>query len=156
MKARDVMTKQVYTVRPSDSAKKAADLICRHQIAGLPVIDENNKVVGVVSEKDILKKIYPSYDEFHRDPIGSMNFEEMEKNFQDVNGLKVKDIMATPPITAPPDMPILKIGSMMILKRIRRVPIVDGQGKLLGIVSQGDIHRSACYSYLPAEYLLKV
>lgn len=151
MKVEEVMTKDVYTVKPDDLASKAVALICKHNIAGLPVVDEENKVVGVVSEKDLLSKMYPGYDEFQRDPVGSMDFENMELNYYDVSKLKIKEVMSSPPITALPDTPILKIGSMMILNKIRRIPIVDKAGKLLGIVSQGDIHRTVFHCYLPIE-----
>lgn len=151
MKAKDVMTKKVYAVRSDDLVSKAVNLICKHNIAGLPIVDEGNKVVGVVSEKDLLSKMYPGYDEFQRDPVGAMDFEKMELNYYDVSKLKVKEVMSSPPITATPDTPVLKIGSMMILNKIRRIPIVDESGKLLGIVSQGDIHRSVFHCYLPIE-----
>lgn len=151
MKAKNVMTTLVHTVKPDDKVGKAVYLICRHNIAGLPVVNDQNKVVGVVSEKDILKAMYPSYGEFYEDPISAMDFEKMEENFKDVNGLLIKDIMTSPPITAGPETPILKVGSLMILKRIRRVPIVDDEGKLLGIVSEGDVHRAVFKCYLPVK-----
>ncbi len=151
MKAQDIMTKKVYAVKQDDSVSKAVNLICKNNIAGLPVVDEEGKVVGVVSEKDLLSKMYPGYDEFQRDPVGSMDFEKMELNYYDVSKLKVKEVMSKPPITATPDTPVLKIGSMMILNKIRRIPIVNEAGKLVGIVSQGDIHRSVFHCYLPVE-----
>jgi CBS domain-containing protein len=149
MKAKEVMTTYVHKVKPEDKVSKAVYLICRHNIAGLPVVDDQDKVVGVISEKDILKAMYPDYAQFHQDPISAMDFEKMEENFRDVNSMKVKEVMSAPPITATPDTPILKIGSLMILKRIRRVPIVDKEGKLLGIISEGDVHRSVFRCYLP-------
>ncbi len=153
MKAKDVMTKLVYTVKPEEKVGNAVYYICRYKFAGLPVVNEENKVVGVVSEKDILKAMYPTYEEFYINPLQAMDFEEMEQNYQEVNNLKVKEIMSSPAITATLETPLLKIGSLMILKKIRRVPIVSEDEKLVGIISQGDIHRAVFHCYLPYEKL---
>ncbi len=141
LKAIDVMTEVIFTVQPEDSLRKAAEIIVKYRIAGLPVVDEEKRLVGVLSEKDILKTIYPSYDEFNMETLASMNFEDMEDRYRDISKIKVKDIMTKKVFTALEDTPILKLASMMILKKIRRIPIVK-EGIVVGIVSQGDVHRA--------------
>jgi|Deesub1362A_J573_1020465.scaffolds.fasta_scaffold12339_4 CBS domain-containing protein len=151
MKVKDIMTKMVHSVKPEEKVGKAVYYICRYNIAGLPVVDEKGKVVGVISEKDILKEMYPGYEEFYSSPLSAMDFEEMEQNYREVNNLKAKDVMTSPAITVTPETPVLKAGSLMILKKIRRLPVVDDEGKLTGIISQGDIHRAVFRCYVPLE-----
>lgn len=142
MKAKDIMNENVYVVRPDDSVKQAAELICRHSIAGVPVVNDIGELIGIVSEKDLIHAMYPDYGEFNWSTIKNMDFEEIENNYHDMHNVKVKEIMIGNVITATPDTPILKLGSVMLLERVRRIPIVIGN-KLVGIVSQGDVHRAA-------------
>lgn len=83
MRTKNVMTTLVHTVKPDDKVSRAVYLICRHNIAGLPVVNDRNKVVGVISEKDILKAICPNYGEFYQDPVSAKDFEKMEENFRE-------------------------------------------------------------------------
>lgn len=80
MRVAEIMTKEVLTVKGDDSLAQAARLICCHHISGLPVVDERGKLVGIVSEKDILKAIYPSQAEFCEDPGAHMDFETVESS----------------------------------------------------------------------------
>lgn len=141
MKVRDIMKTDVYSVKPDDSLTKVASIICGKKVSGVSVVDESGKLVGIISEKDLLKAIYPTYEEFWEYPVHQMDFEEMEDRVEDMSRRKVEEIMTTPVITVPSDTPILKVASLMIRRRIRRVPVVDGD-KLVGIVSQGDIHQA--------------
>jgi len=141
MRVAEIMTKEVLTVKGDDSLAQAARLICRHHISGLPVVDEEGKLVGIVSEKDILKVVYPSQAEFCEDPGAHMDFEAMEDRYKDMSRVKMEEIMTRRVITVSPDTPVLKAVSTMILKKIRRVPVVE-QDRLVGIVSQGDVHQA--------------
>lgn len=141
MKISEIMKKDVFTVTPDDLIKKVALLIYRHHISGIPVVDNEECLAGIISEKDVLKAMYPTYEEFFEDPLTNMDFERMEDRYKDVGSHPVKEIMTTKVITLPPDTPIVKAASTMILRRIRRIPVVH-DGKLVGIVSQGDIHQT--------------
>lgn len=141
MKVREIMKTDVYSVKPDDPLTNVAAIICGKKVSGVSVVDESGKLVGIISEKDLLKAMYPSYEEFWEYPVYQMDFEEMEIRVEDMSRRKVKEIMTTPVITVPSDTPILKVASLMIRRRIRRVPVVDGD-KLVGIVSQGDIHQA--------------
>ncbi len=141
MKVSDIMTKRVLTAKKDDPIKEVAKLIYENRISGIPIVDNENRLVGIVSEKDILKSMYPSYDEFFEDPLPNMDFERMEERYKDAGNHQVKEIMTSNVLTLPPDTPILKAASTMILKRVRRIPIIES-GKLVGIISQGDIHQA--------------
>ncbi|MFQ5561852.1 MAG: CBS domain-containing protein, partial [Nitrospinota bacterium] len=73
--------------------------------------------------------------------MNNINFESMEDRYEDIFNKPVSEVMSTTLTTAGPDTPILKVASLMILKKIRRVPIVEGD-KVVGIVTQGDIHQA--------------
>jgi CBS domain-containing protein len=140
MKVSEIMKTTVYSVRSNDPLSKVASLICRTKVSGISVIDEG-KIVGIVTERDLLKAMYPSFEEFWEDPTGHMDFEYMEQRYEDVSKKKVKDHMSTPVITIPPDTPIMKAASLLIRKHLRRLPIVK-DGEVVGIISQGDIHQA--------------
>lgn len=139
MRVEEIMNKNVTTVTADEDLAKVARLICGHKVAGIPVVDEEGGVVGIVSEKDILRSMYPSYAEFTENPSEHMDFERMEERAIDLYSMKVRDVMSANPVTVTPDCPVMKAASMMVARRFRRLPVVDG-GRLVGIVSQGDVH----------------
>lgn len=139
VKVEEVMNRSVLTVTPEQTLDEAAKIICDHKMSGLPVVDERGGVIGILSEKDILRAMYPSYAEFTANPTEHMDFEAMELRCVDLFSIRVRDAMRTNPVTVPPDCPVLRAASLMVLRRFRRLPVVD-EGKLVGIVSQGDVH----------------
>jgi CBS domain-containing protein len=141
MKVEEIMTRSTKSVHPDDTIKAVAVLICTNHISGVPVVDDEERIVGIISEKDIIKAMYPNYVEFLYDPVRSRNLEETEERYEDLLSRKVDDLMVRDVASITPDTPILKAASMMIIKKVRRLPVVD-QGKLVGIVSQGDIHQA--------------
>ena len=147
MKVEEIMNRKVLTVRSDESVAKVAALICLNNISGVPVVNEENRLVGIVSEKDILRAMYPSYTEFHDDPVRSRDFEDMETRYPNVVHLKVEEVMTSKVITASPHDPLLKAASTMILRKVRRLPVVE-EGELVGIISQGDIHQAIFKAYL--------
>ncbi|HIJ82639.1 MAG: CBS domain containing rane protein [Magnetococcales bacterium] len=138
----DVMTRNVRTARKDDTIRTVADIICSQKISGLPVIDEDNHLVGVISEKDILNALLPSYHEFLDDPIRSRDFESMEKSYHAVLTKTVGSLMTTKIFSSSPKDPIMKAASQMALHKIRRIPVVEGGDRLAGIISLGDIHKA--------------
>jgi CBS domain-containing protein len=147
VKVEEIMNRKVLTVRSDESVAKVAALICLNNISGVPVVNEENRLVGIVSEKDILRAMYPSYTEFHDDPVRSRDFEDMETRYPNVVHLKVEEVMTSKVITASPHDPVLKAASAMILRKVRRLPVVE-EGELVGIISQGDIHQAIFKAYL--------
>jgi CBS domain-containing protein len=141
MKVEEIMIRNVKYVRPNSNIKDVAILICTNHISGVPVVDYDGKLAGIISEKDIIKAMYPSYIDFYYDPVRSRDFEETEGRYAELMELKVENLMSRNVLVIDPDTQILKAGSLMVLKKIRRLPVVD-KGKIVGIVSMGDIHQA--------------
>ena len=93
MKVKEIMSREIITVTPETLLKKAVAILAKQKISGLPVVNKDNKLVGIISEKDILRAMYPSYAEFYENPVNSRNSELFEKKSQNILCLKVADIM---------------------------------------------------------------
>ncbi|MBF0136170.1 MAG: CBS domain-containing protein [Magnetococcus sp. DMHC-1] len=142
MLVREVMIKSVRTVKAGDSVRAVAAIICTNKISGLPVVDEQMKLIGLISEKDILNTLLPSYHDFLEDPIGARDFVGMEKSYSAVLQREVSSLMTKKLFTISPDDPVMKAASQMALHNFRRMPVVEKDGTLAGIVSLGDIHKA--------------
>lgn len=150
MKVADVMNKHVEYVTTDTSVIE----VCRHifgrGVNGLPVC-KDKKVVGFITERDILSKLYPSIDEYIDDPFHASDFEEMEEKASEVLSLTAKDVMSTNPATVTSDTPVLQAQSLMFIHKVGRLPVIDKNGELIGIISKGDIFRAIVGKKLPFE-----
>ena len=113
MIAKDIMTSNVCTIRPEANAQEAAQLLSQKRISGLPVVNPDGKIIGIVTEADIISKV-------------------------NREGLLVADIMSHEVITVDEETSVSEIASLLTQRRIKRVPVVQ-KGKLVGIVSRADI-----------------
>ena len=142
--AGEVMTTDVVFVKMDDTLETAAEIMARHGIAGVPVVENGEGVVGVISEKDFL---------FHMGGEDARSFMEVvAKCLRDkgcvaipMRRQKAEDIMTSPAITVREDTPVSEIATIFTEKEINRVPVTDDGGRLLGIVAREDIVR---YSFL--------
>jgi CBS domain-containing protein len=141
MKVHEVMTSAVVTARPDATLKEAALLLAEHGISGLPVVNDEGAVVGVVSEADILAKETAAENERHgvahwlldaRDPWRETRFAART----------VEEAMSSPVRTIDPDRPVVEAATRMLEEGINRLPVVDPHGKLVGLVSRGDLVRA--------------
>ncbi|OGW40336.1 MAG: hypothetical protein A2Y97_10420 [Nitrospirae bacterium RBG_13_39_12] len=137
MEVNDIMTKKVHTIDPSQSLKECAELMNKYRANGLVVL-ENNKPIGVITKADIFKAILPRYPEIIDDERHMTDLEYIEERAHKLYVMKVSDIMSTPPITVSSDMPVIRAGSLMILRRVKQVPVVD-KNTLVGIITFTDI-----------------
>lgn len=148
MNIRDVMNRNVITCKPEDTLSQLAKLFGENHISGMPVVDKG-KVVGVVSETDLLKLFktpefsgelwLPSPFEIIEIPIRNLlRLEEFKKALENLKVLPVKDIMMTPVRSISPDAGLEEASSMMVKYKINRLPVIEN-GKLVGIVARSDI-----------------
>ncbi len=140
MLVRDVMTTGVVTAGKKDSVRSVmAKMISRH-CGAIPVVDDDNSLLGMVSVRDVLLPLYPNYGDYIHDGVRSRDFIGMEEGYADVLTKSVEEVMSLNPLTVAPSDPILQAASYMGLKNFRRIPVVE-RGKLAGMVSIGDINR---------------
>jgi len=137
MKVSEIMTKQVFSIGSDSSLKECAEVLKKCQSNGLVVVDRG-KTVGVITKADVFKAILPRYPDIIEDERHMADFEYIEERVHKLFELKVSEIMGSPAITVSSDMPIIRAGSLMIVRRVKQVPVVDG-GKLVGIVTLTDI-----------------
>jgi len=138
MLVKDAMCKDVKTCSKDSTVKDIATIMCFNKISGLPVVD-GDQLVGIISEKDVLCSMFPDMKELV-DSGANPDFEAMENDYQGILEKNVADMMTTVVATVTPEMPILRAASMMWLRKIRRIPVTEGN-KLVGILSMGDVHK---------------
>ena len=148
MKVQDIMRRSIITISEDTPVKEIGRLIFSLGIAGLPVV-KDKKLIGIVTEKDILARFHPSIQEYMEDPIHASDFEKMEESLGDFLNVPAKTIMSKNLISASPNTPLIKAHSLMVLNKISRLPIVDKNMEILGIVSQGDIFRQLVKKEIP-------
>ncbi len=139
MQVKDIMTTSVKTVTPATALIKVVSLMCLYRYSGIPVV-ENGKLIGIISEKDVLHSLLPSLDDF-MGSMSSIDFSELMKDYGTVVQGTVADLMTNKVMTVSPDMHILKAASVMAGNRFRRIPVTEGD-TLVGMLSLGDVHKA--------------
>jgi len=129
---KDVMTAEVVAVRRDTTFKELAAVLRRYRVSALPVVDDAGRVIGVISEADLLAK------EALADP-GVMAEVLHRKDVRKAEGLTAGDLMTSPPVTAAPEDQVEQAARMMHFMRIKRLPVVNSGGQLVGIVSRSDV-----------------
>jgi CBS domain-containing protein len=142
MKAEDVMTRAVITIDPDATVLQAARLMLQHHISGLPVVDKDGRLVGVLSEGDFLRRRETKTEhkrsrwlEFLMGPG------RMAAEYSHSHGSKVSEVMTTDVQSVEEVAPLEDIVALMERKRIKRVPVVCG-GELVGIVTRSNLMRA--------------
>lgn len=134
----DVMTKDVITVKKNAGLHETARLLAENKISGMPVIDEENHVIGIVTEADILYMAGMKRDHTFKDILLHIIGEPVPKR---KNGKTVADVMTSPAITTKPEADIREVAKILDEKRIKRLPVVDEENRLIGIISRANIIR---------------
>ncbi len=145
MLAKDIMTVDVITARPDDTVEDVIKLIVENKISGVPVIDEERKVIGIVTEGDLIirsQKLHiPSYIQILGGIIYLDDPDDFREELKKAIAVKVGDVMTGNPITVEEDTPVEEIATIMSDSGVNRLPVVRDD-KLVGIVSRADIVRS--------------
>ena len=140
MKAQDVMVSPVITVSEDSTIRDLAKLLLANRISAVPVLDSGGKLIGIVSEADLLHRTETGTERPSSWWLSLISGERaLAAEYIQSHALKVKDVMATDIQTAHPDTPLVEIADMFEEKHIKRVPIVDNAGELVGIVSRANI-----------------
>jgi CBS domain-containing protein len=146
MFARDIMSRNVITVTRETTIKEIARILTEHKISGVPVVDGEGRVVGVVSEGDLIyqdKKLHtPAFLEILGGVIYLEDPKRVGQELMKMTAAKAVEIMTTKIYTVKEDTPVSDIATLMIDRQVNRVPVLDSEGKLAGIVSRQDLIKS--------------
>lgn len=142
------MNRQVEFVTTETPVIDISSIIFGRSINGVPVVDKL-KLVGFVTERDILSKFFPTVGEYVEDPFREGDFENMERKVDEIFGLRAKHIMSRNPISVKETTPLLRAQSLMFLNKIGRLPVINEKGHLVGILSKSDIFRAVVGQKIP-------
>ena len=139
-KVRDVMTTRVVAVRGNATFKDLATLLTEYRISAFPVLDEAGKVIGVVSEADMLsKEALVAAMGVQAARLGRIAGSPHHDEFAKAAAVTAADLMTKPPVVVTPDEPVTNAARLMYHGRVKRLPVVGEKGQLVGIVSRADV-----------------
>lgn len=147
--AKEVMTAPVISVKPDTSLKRAAEILDENRFSGMPVVDDEDKLIGIISETDILRYTQQIIGQPLRDPhhvftkgkevlhvdITHRGVEVIEL----VASTAVETLMTTEVISATEDTPLFEVSRLMYENSINRIPVTDKNNKLLGVITRADL-----------------
>ncbi len=131
----DVMTRDVVTVTKDADIHEVASLLSEKAISGMPVVDEQQVVIGVITEADVISMSGVRKGHTVREIIGHL----LGKPVPEGGKGTVGDFMSVPPVTVRPESSLRDAAALLDKRRIKRLPVVDETGRLLGIISRADI-----------------
>ncbi|MBE3036738.1 MAG: CBS domain-containing protein [Candidatus Atribacteria bacterium] len=144
--AREIMNKKVITIKKDASINELSELLVNNKISGVPVLDENGNLAGIVSEGDIIVQNsdlhFPRYFKLLDAIIYLESLNKFKRSLQKHLATKVEDIMTVKVKTAGEDTPINEIADIMLDSRVNRLPVMDKNNKLVGIITRADILKS--------------
>jgi len=147
MKVSQIMTKDIISIAPEASAQEALSLLDKMKISGLPVLDQNKKLVGMFTEKEIIARILPSYVE----NVGDFKYEENPKSVRlkvlSFVDLKVREVMRKEVVTVDEDATLCEVAHIMLMQKARRIPVLNKQKQVVGIASRGDLIKALFSEY---------
>lgn len=141
----DLMTRDPIVVQPETALKEVIKILVDRSIGGLPVVDQSGKVVGVISESDLMWQetgaTPPPYIVLLDAVIYLESPARYEQELHKALGQTVADVMTKDAVTIAPDKPIKEAAQLMHNRRVRRLPVVDENNQLVGILTRSDIVR---------------
>jgi len=132
---RDVMTRNVVTVRKDADIHEVSNLLSDRGISGMPVVDDQHVVIGVITEADVLSMSGVRRGHTIREIIRHLRGEPLPERAEGTVG----DFMSVPPVVVHPEADLKEAATILDKRKIKRLPVVDEAGRLLGIISRADI-----------------
>ena len=145
LRVRDIMTAPVIMVKPDTTVRELADILAQNKISGVPVVDDQDRVLGMVSEADVILQDadlhFPYYIQFLESIIYLQSVHRFEERFRKAFGSKVSQIMTKEVVSTSPDETVRQAATLMGDRNVNRLPVTE-DGRLVGIVTRGDIVRA--------------
>jgi CBS-domain-containing membrane protein len=145
LRARDIMKREVITVSPQTKTVEAANVMLENRINGLPVVDDQGCVKGILCQSDLIAQQeeirLPSFFTLLDGFIPLTSYKHFEKEVQKIAAVTVEQAMTPNPITVEPETTLTELATLMVNKNIHTLPVVD-KGKLVGIIGKEDVLRT--------------
>jgi CBS domain-containing protein len=135
---RDVMSRTVVTVSPDLGYKQLADLLVDMGVSAVPVVGDDGRVIGVVSEADLLHKVEFNGADVHP---GLLERRRSRQAKEKATGETARELMTSPPVTVLASVPLTTAARLMERHDVKRLPVLDGDGRLVGVVARRDLLR---------------
>lgn len=141
--AADIMTREVISVAPDTTLREIAELLIRHRISGVPVVDANRHVIGTVSETDLIdeEKRRQKLPRLMLFGVWTVPEDAVERAFDQGDDLTAQDMMTRQPLTLPDHTPAREVAQEMVGRKVNRIPITHDD-RLVGIVTRADVLRA--------------
>jgi CBS domain-containing protein len=138
MKVLELMNPKVITVGPKTPLREILQLMLRYHLAGILVVDGEERLAGIVTYSDLCRKLLPTQKELmeHEEYLATPRL--MEDRFRDIASVPVEEIMTKNLVTVSPELEALQAGATMLARRVKQLPVVRNR-KVLGIISHTDL-----------------
>lgn len=142
MKARDIMSSPVHTIRTDTSIIDIAALMATHRISGVPVVDDEGRMIGIVSETDLLHRAETGTERKRKWWISLFLDADMRaRDYIKTHGHTAADLMSRFVISVPHDASLAAVADMLDVNNLKRVPVLEN-GRLIGMITRGDLVRA--------------
>jgi CBS-domain-containing membrane protein len=139
MNVRDVMSTKIYTAKPDTTVQEIWKLLFTKHKNAIPVVDESHTLVGIITKEDLLKALYPNYEQYFEDIPSFENFEAMENKVLESRNIKARHIMCKKVIYTRNETPVMRALSRMIVRRLNQLPVLSDANEVIGMITKGDI-----------------
>jgi CBS domain-containing protein len=143
MQVREIMTRDVITARLDTSVIAIARIFRDNAISGVPVVDEEGTVVGIITELDLIARHarphFPTYIAFLDSIIYLESTKRYRESVRHILATKAGELMTTPVVTVGPETDVQDLATLMVERRVNPVPVVEDEDRLVGIVSHTDL-----------------
>lgn len=142
MKAREFMRRDLTSVELDSTVLHVIYLLHESGLASLPVLDAEGHVVGVISERDLIRAVLPGYVEMLQSVAFLPSLDQMSRKLREIGGCPISEFMVSEVVAARPDDSDLHLADLMIRRGLKQIPVLDGEKRLVGVVRRIDLlHR---------------
>ncbi|MCL4360053.1 CBS domain-containing protein [Patescibacteria group bacterium] len=148
MKVGEIMARNVKTVHHKTPIRALWKVIMDERVNSVPVVDEKEMLVGIISKQDMLEALYPDYRDVTEDFFSIADFEDIEKRITEMGDKPVRDIMRSRVIFTREDTPIMRALSRMLVRRLNQMPVLSYEDTIIGLITKGDIFKALVRHHL--------
>ncbi len=142
MRAHEFMRRDLTAVELDTTVAHVIYLLHQSGLASLPVVDEDGRVVGIISERDLIRALLPGYVDMLQSTAFLPSLDQLGRKLREIGGKRIAEFMVREVIAARPDDSDLHLADLMIRKGLKQIPVLDDENRLVGVVRRIDLlHR---------------